>query len=171
MRVMAGRVTTMGATSMGRVRVRCGSADRAATDRAPPCQMALRAVVDHLQPRKRWAGANETPRGPGSTAAPALKGTVGGGPPPSQIVPGAVAGRLPPGNRCAGACPGATRDPLRPPPSSRGSETVLVGLPPVNICVRVGPGRPRDLVQPPPPSSEALYQWWTARHNLATAWS
>ena len=46
MQLMAGCVTTMGKTSMGRVRVRCGSADRAATDRAPPCQMALRAVVE-----------------------------------------------------------------------------------------------------------------------------
>jgi len=44
--------------------------------------MALRAVVDDLQPLKRWAGANETPLGPGSTAAPPLKGTVGGGGPP-----------------------------------------------------------------------------------------
>jgi len=76
---MAGRVTTMGATSMSRVRVRCGSADRGATDRAPPSQKALCAVVDHLQPRKRYAGANEAPRGPKLTAAPPLKGTVGGG--------------------------------------------------------------------------------------------
>jgi len=84
MQVMAGRVTTMGAVSMGRVRVRCGSVDRGATDRAPPCQKAQCAVVDHLQSRKRWAGANEAPRGPGSTAAPPLKGTVGGGAPPAS---------------------------------------------------------------------------------------
>jgi len=72
-------------------------------------------------------------------------------PPPSQIVLGAVADRLPPANRCAGACPGATRDPLRPPPPSRGSQTGWGGLPPETFRVGVGLGRPRDLVQPPSP--------------------
>jgi len=76
---VAGRVKTMGVTSMGRVQVRCGIADREELDRAAPPQEELCAVADHHQPRKRCAGANKAPRGPGSAAAPPLNGTVGGG--------------------------------------------------------------------------------------------
>lgn len=64
MQVMDGRVTTMGAKTMCLVRVPCSSADRGAMHRAPPCQKELCAVVDHLQPRKHCAGANEAPSGP-----------------------------------------------------------------------------------------------------------
>jgi len=179
---MWGRVTTMCATSMGRVQVQCGSADRKDSDRVPPPQKALRTGVDHLQPRKRLMEANEAPRGPGSPAAPPLNGTVGGGkplaspiaprtsrevtrgrrspPPLSQIVLGAVADRLPTENRCAGGCTGASRERLRPPPPCGGSQTVSGGRPVENISVGKGPGRPRDLVQPPPSPQRLCTSGW-----------
>ena len=177
MGVMAARVTVMGTTSMGRAvngRATPG-AGHSDGPSPPPSRKALCAVVDHHLPRKHWEAANQVPPGPGSTAAPPVRGRggrwrptsppqmrrAGAGrrprlpltpPHSSETVLCAVADRLKPANRCVRVGPGATLDPVRPlPPPSRGSEAVSGGPPPANICVRVGPGRPHDLDQPPSP--------------------
>ena len=114
--------------------------------------------MDHPHPRKGCAGANEAPRGPGSTAAPPLKGTVGGGGPPTSPI----------GPRTSQE---ATRG-RRPPPLLLSNSSGCGGAPPAT-CKSLCGCPPRGHARSPPtplPPPEALTQCGAACHLKISVW-